>query len=72
MAKKRCVMNFPVSLEPDEIGGFVVVCPVLPGCFSQGETVEEALANIREAIELCLDDMEMRGEPIPEPSRTKV
>jgi antitoxin HicB len=50
-------LDFKVLLEPDEDGGYVVVCPSLPGCYSQGETVEEALANIREAIELCLEDL---------------
>jgi antitoxin HicB len=64
--RKRRVLNFPVILEPDETGGFVVICPLIPGCFSQGETVEEALANIREAIQLCLEEMAMRGEEIPE------
>lgn len=47
-------MKFPVVLTPDEDGGFVAECPIIPGCVSQGETREEALANIREAIELCL------------------
>jgi antitoxin HicB len=64
--RKRRVLNFPVILEPDETGGFVMICPLIPGCFSQGETVEEALANIREAIQLCLEEMAMRGEEIPE------
>ncbi len=47
--------DFKVILEPDtEAGGYVVSCPSLPGCYSQGETVEEALKNIKEAILLCL------------------
>lgn len=62
------ILDFKVFLEPDEDGGYVVVCPSLQGCYSQGETVEEALANIREAIELCLEDMQERGEPVPDPS----
>lgn len=41
----------------------------LPGCYSQGDTVDEALANIKEAIELCLEDMQAQGEEIPDPSR---
>ena len=46
--------DFKVILEPDaEAGGYVVSCPSLPGCYSQGETVEEALKNIKEAILLC-------------------
>ena len=61
--------DFKVFLERDEeYDGYVVVCPSIPGCYSQGHTVEEAMANIREAIELCLEDMESRGEEIPDPS----
>jgi predicted RNase H-like HicB family nuclease len=60
-AKKRNTVNvydFKVLLEPDEeAGGFVVTCPSLPGCYSEGETVEEALENIREASILCLEDI---------------
>jgi len=49
--------DFKVFLEPDlDYGGYSVVCPSLPGCYSQGKTVSQALANIREAIELCLEE----------------
>jgi antitoxin HicB len=49
--------DFKVFLERDEdYDGYVVVCPSLQGCYSQGKTVEEAIANIREAIELCLEE----------------
>lgn len=48
-------MKLKIVLEPTEEGGFTVTVPVLPGCISEGETREEALANIREAIELYLD-----------------
>ena len=65
-------IDFKVLLEPDEDGGYVVVCPSIPGCYSQGDTVEEALANIREAIELCLEDMADRGEEVPDPSSTLI
>jgi antitoxin HicB len=44
----------------------------LPGCYSQGETIEQALANIREAIELCLEDMQEHGEPVPDPSNVLI
>lgn len=47
--------NFPVVLFDGEDGMIVVTCPVIPGCTTQGATREEALANIREAIELALD-----------------
>ncbi len=62
------VMDFKVFLEPDQDGGYVVVCPSLPGCYSQGEAAPEALANVREAIELTLEDMQAHGEPTPDPS----
>ena len=62
------VYDFKVILEPDETGGYVVTCPSLTGCYSQGDSVEEALANIKEAIELCLEDMRAQGEEVPDPS----
>ena len=66
------VHDFKVILEPDEESGYVVTCPSLSGCYSQGETIDEALSNIREAIELCLEDLNERGEEIPDPSRLLV
>ena len=56
--------DFKVILEPDESGGYVISCPSLPGCYSQGETSEEAMENIKEAIALCLEDMESQGEEV--------
>jgi len=64
MARPVC-LDLPVLYEPDEDGGYVVVCPVIPGCYSQGDTLEEAEANIRECILLCVEDMEARGEDLP-------
>jgi predicted RNase H-like HicB family nuclease len=65
VGNKMTTRDFKVFLEPDEdYGGYVVVCPSLPGCYSQGKTVSEAMANIREAIDLCIEDMESRGEEI--------
>ena len=49
--------DFKVLLEPDETGGNVATCPSLPGCYSQGDTIDEALDTVREAIELCLEDL---------------
>jgi len=57
--------NFPVVLTRDEDGMFAANCPILPGCFSQGATREEALANIREAIELTLDCRAAEGWELP-------
>lgn len=54
-----------VILIPDEDGGYIVEVPSLPGCYSQGETEEEALANIREAIDLHIEDMIAAGEIVP-------
>lgn len=48
--------NFPVIIEQDEDGKFIVTCPVFEGCYSQGDTFEDAMNNIREAIELCLEE----------------
>ena len=61
-------MNYSVILEPDPDGGYVVVVPAFPGCYTQGETVDEALANAREAIELTIEDLEARGEVVPDPA----
>jgi predicted RNase H-like HicB family nuclease len=66
-------MKYHVILEPDlEAGGFVVSCPALPGCHSQGETREEALANIREAIEGVLASLKDRNLPIPSEEEVEV
>ena len=51
-------MKLRVVLEPSDEGGFTVTVPALPGCISQGETREEALRNIREAIELYLEPVD--------------
>ncbi|MHB8396633.1 MAG: type II toxin-antitoxin system HicB family antitoxin [Thermoplasmataceae archaeon] len=59
-------MKYTVILEKDEDGIYVASVPALPGCISDGKTVEEALANIREAIQGFIDDMKSDGEPIPE------
>jgi len=48
--------QFPVVVEKDEDDFYVVECPVLEGCYSQGKTLDEALKNIREVIELCLEE----------------
>ena len=48
-------MKLKVILEPSDEGGYTVYVPSLHGCISEGDTIEEALANIREAIELYLD-----------------
>ena len=57
-------MKLTVTIDRDEDGAWVVECPSIPGCVSQGNTKEEALANIREAIELCLEARSEKGMPL--------
>jgi len=57
--------TFRVILEPNEGGGYTVTVPVLPGCISEGDTREDALANIKEAVELYIESLEADGEPVP-------
>jgi predicted RNase H-like HicB family nuclease len=51
-------MKLKIVLEPSDEGGFTVYVPSLPGCISEGETIEEATANLREAIELYLEPVD--------------
>jgi len=51
-------MKLKIILEPSEDGGYTALVPSLPGCISEGDTKEEALKNIREAIELYLEPVE--------------
>lgn len=51
-------MKLQVVLEPSDEGGYTVYVPSLPGCISEGETVDEAMQNIREAIELYLEPVD--------------
>ena len=60
-------MKFRVTIEPDEDGVFVAECPTLPGCVSQGKTRDEAMTNIRDAIQGYLASLKKHGEPIPAP-----
>jgi predicted RNase H-like HicB family nuclease len=57
-------MKLIVTLERDETGMIVVECPAIPGCVSQGQTEAEALANIREAIQGCLEARAASGMPL--------
>lgn len=57
--------RYTVVLEREEDGGYHAFCPALPGCHSQGDTLDEAVANVREAIELYLESLHAHNEPIP-------
>ena len=58
-------MKFAITLEQDEDGYILVSCPALPGCHSQGRTKEEAIANIKEAIQGYIASVRKHGEPVP-------
>lgn len=60
-------MKFRVLIEPDEDGAFVAECPTLPGCISQGKSRDEAVANIRDAIQGYLRSLEKHNEAVPGP-----
>ena len=58
-------MEYTVIAHTAEEGGFWVEVPSLPGCFSRGETVEEALENVKEAIELHIHGLKEEGQKVP-------
>ncbi len=57
-------MQFIITLDRDEDGVWISECPSIPGCVSQGQTKEEAVANIQEAIRLCLEVRAEQGMPL--------
>ncbi len=57
---------YKAIFEPQEEGGYTVTVPSLPGCISEGDTYEDALSNIKEAIALYLESLQADGLPIPE------
>ena len=66
---QRALVAYLCQFRPEPEGGFTVTCPKLPPVVTYGETLEEAQANAREAIELCLEVMREDGQPIPPPDR---
>lgn len=58
-------MKYTITLQKDEDGMYIVKCPSLPGCISQGKTKDEALSNIKDAIEGYLQSLKKHNEPIP-------
>jgi predicted RNase H-like HicB family nuclease len=58
--------RFTVIFEKEEEGGYHIFCPALPGCHTQGETIDEGTRNIREAIQLYIDSLVEDGLPVPE------
>jgi predicted RNase H-like HicB family nuclease len=64
MKRKLKHMKFLTTLDRDEDGVWIAECPSIPGCVSQGQTRQEALTNIREAIAACLEVRADRGMPL--------
>lgn len=58
-------MKYRALIEQDEDGVFIAEVPALPGCISQGQTRNEAVQNIKEAIALYLESLEAHGDPVP-------
>ena len=68
-SRQRVLVAYFCQFRPEPEDGFTVTCPKLPPVVTYGETLEEAQANGREAIELCLEVMREDGQPIPPPDR---
>ncbi len=65
-------MKFRIHIEQDEDGKFIASCPTLPGCWSQGDTRDEAVKNIGDAIDGYLESLRKHGDPIPPPITEEV
>ena len=65
---KQC--TYRILITPEEEGGFSVSVPSLPGCFTQGETIDEAIAMAKEAVSLYIESLEEDGEPVPDDGRS--
>ena len=61
---KEAIVLFVVTLDRDEDGVWVAECPSIPGCVSQGQTKEDAVVNMRQAIRACLEVRSERGIPL--------
>ncbi len=61
--------DYSILIEPAEGGGFIALVPDLPGCMSDGETEEEALHSVKDAIAEWIDEAKRLGRQIPPPSR---
>ena len=62
---KKSNHTFQVIIEQDEAGWYVAECPALKACYTQGETYEEAIENIKDVIAMCLEDLKASGQPVP-------
>ena len=64
--RMKVMSTYTIVAEPDEDGGFFVVVPALPGCFTRGRTIEECRERAVEAIEVHIAGLRADGEPVPE------
>ncbi len=62
--------NYKILLQKEPEGGFTVTVPVLPGCITYGENLDEAMEMAKEAIELYIEELQERGEQIPDNNNT--
>ena len=67
---KSNTLTYKILLHKAEEGGFTVTVPALQGCITEGDTLDEALVMAREAIELYIEELQSRGEEIPDDSET--
>jgi predicted RNase H-like HicB family nuclease len=63
--------RFKVILEPNELGGYTAIVPLLPGCISEGDSREKSLVNIKEAIELYIEILKADEESVPTEEETE-
>ena len=64
------MLTYNIQLRKENEGGYTVIVPALPGCITYGETVDEAIEMAKDAVELYVEELAERGEPIPDDSRT--
>jgi len=62
---KKSVHTFQVIVEQDGAGWYIAECPALKACYTQGKTYEEAIQNIKDVIEMCLEGLKATGQPVP-------
>ena len=63
-------LTYKILLHKAEEGGYTVTVPALPGCITEGDNIDQALAMAKEAIELYVEEFQSRGEAVPNDSET--
>ncbi|MFO7657543.1 MAG: type II toxin-antitoxin system HicB family antitoxin [Bacteroidales bacterium] len=64
MKTKDKILHLPILIEQDEDNNYIVSCPVFKGCHSYGKTIDEALANIKEVIDMCVEEEKEKNSGI--------